>query len=622
MLTECHERRLECGWTDTTAGHRMSESQIDNSAPISSLNLLERAGSGAPLPPPEPMPVPEHRVRLPMRDGVRLDTNVWLPPAAAATAEPVACILLRTPYKESVMGFRRLGVLRYVQAGYAVVIQQIRGVGQSEGHFTFNSPHDRSDGYDTVEWIAAQAWCTGAVGMDGSSYAAMTQLTAASACPPHLRCIVPAVPCVDFFREVPYCGGVFERQHTMNWVRLLQIDSLNEFKSGFAGTMPVLSQPSVLERLMSRPALDAADGDLTGDFLAHYRDVLSHPTFDDWFATRTLSTQDYARIGIPTLVVNGNFDLSIGANMLWRRLEASAPGGEHRHLLIGPWDHGQCYAGGEARYGPYDMGEHSVIDLVALRIAFFDRHLKGAGPGPALGGRVQVFITGANTWRYFDSYPPREVTPLVLHLASGGHANSARGDGRLLRAAPRGTQAADTFVDDPTLPFVPALASARENTVLLDLRERERDHETLVYDTGVLTEALTLLGEPQAELFVAVDAPDADVMVWLAEHRADGSTVKLATGQLRLRYHAGFDRERLLTPGKAVCASIPLTYVGHRVPAGSRLRLLVSGSNFPWADPNPHTGEPIATAVTMRCATQTIFHDEERPSKLTLPFLP
>jgi putative CocE/NonD family hydrolase len=600
----------------------MSQPKSETASPISSLSLLERAQGDAPVPSPEPMPIPDHRLRLSMRDGVRLDTNVWLPVAATAGGEPAPAILLRTPYKESVMGFKRLGVLRYVEVGYAVVIQQIRGVGCSEGQFTFNSPDDRNDGYDTVEWIAAQPWCTGAVGMDGSSYAGMTQLTAACAQPPHLRCIVPAVPCVDFFREVPYCGGVFERQHTINWVRLLQIESLNEFKSGFSGTMPVLSQPHVLKQLMSRPALDAADGELTGDFLGHYRDTLSHPTYDDWFRARTLSDEDYARIGIPALVVNGNFDLSIGANILWRKLEAHAAGAEHRRLLIGPWDHGQCYAGGAVRHGPYELGEHSVIDLVALRIAFFDQHLKGCGPGPALGGRVQVFITGANVWRHLDTYPPREVTPLILHLASGGHANSARGDGRLLRTAPQGSQPPDTFVDDPALPFVPALASARENTVLLDLRERERNHETLVYDSGLLSEALTLLGEPQAELFVAADAPDADVMLWLAEHREDGSTVKLATGQLRLRYHAGFDQERLLTPGQAVRVTIPLTYLGHRVPAGSRLRLLISGSNFPWADPNPHTGEPIATAVAMRCALQTVFHDDDRPSTLTLPVLP
>ena len=600
----------------------MSEQPARSNSPVSSLSVLASASSGAILPLPEPMPLPNHRTRLPMRDGVRLDTYVWLPDSANATSQQVPCILLRTPYKESVMGFRRLGVLRYVDAGYAVVIQQIRGVGQSEVRFTFNAPHDRSDGYDTVEWIAAQVWCSGAVGMDGSSYAAMTQLTAASEQPPHLRCIVPAVPSVDFFREVPYSGGVFSRQHSINWTRLLQIESLNELKSGFIGTMPALSQPEVLQRLLSRPALDAADGELIGDFLGHFRDVLAHPTFDEWFQARTLSPADYARIDIPTLVVNGNFDHGIGAMTLWRQLEANLPGAEHRRLLVGPWDHGQCYAGGTASYGPYTMGDHSVVDLVALRLAFFDQHLKRQGSGPDLGGRVTAFITGANEWRHFDSYPPVGVIPLHLYLSSGGHANSARGDGRLLREPPAGAQPPDCFVDDPTLPFVPALASALEASVLLDLRERERDFETLVYDSGALTEPLTLFGEGEVEIFVAVDAPDADLMLWLAERRADGQTVKLATGQLRLRYHGGFDAERLLAPGEVVKATIPLTYVGHRIPAGSHLRLLVSGSNFPSADPNPHTGEPIATAVAMRSAVQTIFHDSARLSRLILPVLP
>jgi putative CocE/NonD family hydrolase len=568
------------------------------------------------------MPLPEHRLRLPMRDGVRLDTCIWLPTAWSHGAAPVPCILLRTPYKESVMGFKRLGVLRYVQAGYAVAIQLVRGIGDSEGPFSFNSPLDRSDGYDTVEWIAAQPWSTGAVGMDGSSYAAMTQLSAASTQPPHLRCIVPAVPSVDFFNEVPYSGGVFCRQHTLSWARLLQIDTLADFRSGFGATMPVLSQPELLARLLSRPAIDAADGELEGDFLAHYREVLRHPTLDDWFASRTLSAADYARIGIPALVVNGNFDLGIGANTLWRELERHSPGAERRRLLIGPWDHGQCYSGGQPSHGPYELGEHAVIDLVALRIAFFDQHLKGTGTGPDLGGRVQLFITGSNEWLHFEQFPPPGIESLELFLASSGHANSARGDGTLQRSPPPATQPADHFVDDPALPFVPALASAREARVLLDLRERERQHDTLVYDSGALAKPLTLLGEPQADLFVTADVPDADLMLWLAEHRPDGSTVKLASGLLRLRYREGFDRERLLEPGEPVRVGIPLTYVGHRVPAGSSLRLLLSGSNFPAADPNPHTGEPIATAVTMRPAVQTVFHDAQRPSRLILPTLP
>jgi putative CocE/NonD family hydrolase len=584
---------------------------------ISSLSLLERAGQGGPAPAPEPMPQPEQRLRLPMRDGARLDTNVWLPATLPAPA-----ILLRTPYKESTMGFRRLGVLRYVDAGYAVVIQQIRGVGASEGHFAFSAPHERTDGFDSVEWIARQPWCTGAVGMDGSSYVAMTQIAAAAERPPHLRCIVPAVPSVDFFREVPYCGGVFSRQHTLNWLRLVQIDSLQDLTAGFSGTMPLLSQPEVLERMTMRPVAEAADGMLEGDYLAHYRDALAHPTFDAWWQARTMTADVLAGIGIPVLVVNGNFDLGIGALTLWRGLEGNAVAETERRLLIGPWDHGQCYAGGAESHGPYAFGAEAALDLGALRLAFFDRHLKGHAAEADTAARVRLFVTGANRWHDFDRYPPCEARAVAWYLASGGSANSARGDGRLRRQAPAEGSAFDRFVDDPGLPFVAAFAAAREPASFFDLRERERHHETLVYDSGPLAEPMTLLGEGGAELFVSVDAPDADLVLWLAEHRADGLTIRLAFGQLRLRYHAGFDAERLLVPGETVRVHIPLTYVAHQVPAGSSLRLLVGGSNFPWADPNPHTGESIADAVAMRSAVQTVFHDAAHPSRLSLPVLP
>lgn len=592
----------------------------DTSAPpTSSLSVLERAGSDAYV--PDPMPVADHRVRLPMRDGVRLDTCVWLPDVAAQGAR-VPAIVLRTPYKESVMGYRRLGVLRYVEAGYAVVIQQIRGIGASEGRFAFNAPTDAPDGYDTVEWVAAQPWCDGAVGMDGSSYVAMTQLTAASAQPPHLRCIVPAVPSVDFFAEVPYRGGAFTRLHSLNWSRLIQIDTLRDLTGGFMSVSTVLSRPEVLRRVTSRPAIDAADGYLHGDFLAHYREPLAHPTLDDWWRQRMLQAADYARIAVPALLVSGNFDLGIGTLTLWRQLEAHAPADVPRRLVIGPWDHGQSYAGGAPAYGPYHFGGQELADVAALRLAFFDRHLKGTDPGAVPEARVKVFITGANAWRSFDRYPPAECRSECWYLHSRGHANGARGDGALSREQPAGAEPADHFIDDPELPFVGAFAAAHESTDPLDLRERALHAETLVYDGGVLAESLTLLGEPEAHLWTSADAPDADLVLWLAERRADGRLVKLAQGQLRLRYRRGFEQEIPLVPGEPVRVHIPLTYVAHRVSAGSRIVLLVAGGDFPFSDPNPHTGEPVATAVVCRAARQTVFHDRERPSWLTVPLLP
>lgn len=578
----------------------------------SSMSILDRAASGQ-APQIARMPAPDIRTLLPMRDGVRLDTFVWLP-----ADRPAPTILLRTPYQEHVMGWRRLGILRYVEAGYAVVCQMIRGVGTSEGVYSFNNHFDRHDGFDTIGWIADQPWSDGNVGMDGSSYVGMTQLTAGAMRPPALKCLACHVPSADFFREIPYHGGGFSRQHTLNWTNLISIESLTELTGGFMGPMPVLAQPDWFRRITLRPAMDAADDLLKGDKLQHYRDVLSHPTYDDWWRERTIQAEDYRNIDIPVLVVTGNFDMSIGALTVWRGLEANAANPENRRLLIGPWDHGQAYAGGGAQFGPYALPEHSRPDLPALRLAFFDQHLRGRGQGPMPEARVRVYILGADVWRSFDSFPPREGFDVILHLSSGGRAQTARGDGRLTDEPPVQAEPADEMFSDPQRPFVPGVTSANLAQPL-DVTELSRHGETLVYLTDPLSEPLTILGEPLAELTVSADAPDADVALWLAEINPEGEATRLATGFLRLRYREGWDKEVLLEPGRPVQARIPLTYVGRQVPAGWRIALMVGPHAFPLVETNTHTGEPVAEATGIRTARQWVHHGETTPSKLVLP---
>lgn len=585
----------------------------ENKAAASSMSLLERA-TGSPTPVLERMPTADLRIQLPMRDGVRLATWIWLP----RDATPAASVLMRTPYKEGVLGWKRLGLMKYVEAGFAVVVQLVRGIGESEGRFGFNAPHDRTDGYDTVEWIASQAWCSGSVGMDGSSYLGMTQIAAASARPPHLKCIIPAVPSVDFFKEIPYNGGIFSRVHTINWAHLLQIDSLAEQRGGFMSAMPILSQPDYLQRMTSRPLTAAADGELAGDLLQHYSDCLAHPTFDDWWRERSNGPEEFKNIDIPMLVVAGNFDPSVGALTLWRGVEAHAANPEHRMLLLGPWDHGQCYVGGGSSYGPYQLGSEAGIDMAALRIRFFDKHLRGKGPGIELGGRVRVFFTGVNEWVSYDQFPPREGGVRSLYLQSSGHANSARGDG-LLSVVPSERTEADAFLDDPERPFVPAIASATGAAWVFDMAEYERHHETLVYDTGPLSQPIRILGESELVLHTSADVPDADLVAHLVERRADGSSIRLAFGALRLTHRNGMHRRELLQPDEIVEAKISLTYIAHELPAGSSLRLLVSGGLFPLFDPNPHGSEPVASATVMRPSMQKLHHGPDLKSVLKLP---
>lgn len=549
-----------------------------------------------------------------MRDGTGLDTYVWLP----SSGEAAPAILCRTPYAEEVIGWARLGQMRYVEEGYALVYQMIRGTGRSEGRFSFNAPAEKSDGYDTVEWIAAQDWCDGMVGMDGASYLAMMALAAAAARPPHLKCIVPHVPSADFFREPPYFGGAFSRQHTLNWTNLISVSSLSELKGGFLSIMPLLAQQDWLHRIMMRPLIDSADGLLEGDKLDHYRDVLAHPTFDSWWRERTLSAEDYRKMDLPILLVTGNFDLSVGAMTVWENLKPSLSAGAERLLVIGPWDHSQTYVGSPGSYGPFELGADAMLDPHSLRLLFFDRHLKGIGDGPEIGGQARIFITGANRWESFSAYPPEEACAFELFLDGGGHANGLRGDG-VLSIEPPSDRRSNVMAADPELPFVAAMTEAL--SLKLDLRELAQNSETLVYVTEPLTAALTIMGEPEVSLYVSASTPDADIAAHLAEVRQDGSIVSLSRHLLRLRYRDGFDREHFLEPGQVAKVGFRLTPLAHQFAPGVRLALLLHPGMFPFADPNPNSGEPIATATRLLKSEVQIFQGADRPSHIHLPVL-
>ena len=582
----------------------------------SSVDLVASASRGA-APAIERMPRASIRARVAMRDGARLDTWVWLP---FDRAGPVPAILLRTPYQEQVMGWARLRTLAYRDAGYAVVFQLVRGVGGSDGQFVLSDPLDKPDGHDAVEWVAAQPWCDGAIGMDGSSYVAMTQIAAASMQPPHLRCIIPAVPSASFFDHVGRFGGIFSRQHSIGWTQFVQVESLADLTPGLWGDAAFLASPSAWTRLTSRPAIAAADGTLFDDRLKHYRDILVHAIDDDWVKARVPQAADYARIEVPTLCVTGLYDASMGTQHVWHMLERHAPPGAERQLLIGPWDHGQSYVGGGDRHGPWDFGGYATFDLPTARLAFFDKHLKGNGEGAPLPGRVTAFVTGANRWLHAATYPHPDTVATPCYLASDGFAN-LRGHGWLTWEAPPAGASADHFRADPTLPFVP-VAATLDPALILDLRERERMEDVLVYTSEPLAEPVTLHGEFTLELHLASDCPDGDIVAWLAEVPPDGSrTTMLSRGQLRLRYREGYEREVPLVPGEPTRAIIAMNHVGHRVAAHHRLRLLIGSDFFPTFDPNPNTGEPIATATELRVATQTIFHDTAHPSCLRLPVL-
>jgi hypothetical protein len=577
------------------------------------------------------MPAPTIKEMVPMRDGVRLATYVYLPKGPGR----FPTILVRTVYKNGIINWGNSHPELYNAAGYAMVWQTTRGKGESEGIYHFLAP-ERPDGYDTVEWIAAQPWSDGNVGMDHASYLGSAQLEAASAKPPHLKAIVPYVPAVDLFRELPYDGGIFTRYHVLNWHRLISVNNLSELTEGFMNAGNVMEDPKWHQLLTSRPVIDAADGFLKGAELAEYRAFLEHPTIDAFWRERQYTPQDYARMDLPVMLVAGNFDPTVGTLTAWRGLEANAPHPEHRHLLIGPWTHGQTYSahvvgpgdpGGPAqaypepvtKNGPYEFGDAAAMDMFALRISFFDHYLKGKAVSVPLPNRVRVFVTGSNVWREFSTIPIPERHDTKLFLTSGGHANSAAGDGALAFGGSSG--AADHVVSDPNDPFVDLTYLWINPTGQRANPEKRQD--VLVYTSAPLAKDVTIVGEPEAHLEVTADTRDADVIVNVHEIYPDGKSVRLGVGgALRLRYREGFDREVLLKPGATYSVRVPMSYIGHTIKAGHRIQFQLSGTSFPFKDPNPNTGEPIATAVKMQRANVSIVHDPRNPSFILLPIVP
>jgi putative CocE/NonD family hydrolase len=553
---------------------------------------------------------PTHALLVPMRDGVRLHTEVFLP----AGQGPFGTVLMRTPYPDSTFPFSARPIDRFREAGYAVVVQSCRGTWLSEGRFRFfqNEPED---GYDTVEWVAEQPWSNGRVGMSGSSYLGSVQWLAARLRPPHLTCIAPQSPAAMFFYETPYVGGALFKQHLITWPRLVSATSWEDvgfdLEDFLSDRVPDDDNP-VVRALAASPTTDVVDAWHDDAMAQALQEVLAHPTYDAWWERIMLTDADAARIEIPVLTVTGFHDGDqAGALYNWAKVEEH----EHRaaarrHLLVGPWRHAQMRDGVAAPMGQVEFGPDASVDLVGELVRFFDAYLGEDGTARAqLPQRCRLFVSGTNAWRTTSEYPPREVVETPVHLSGAGR----------LRFTPPEEEPPDTLPADWRDP-VPLVAVGE------DCGAQAARADVLVYTSDVLPADLTVLGPVRAHLWVAADVPDCDVVVRVEDVLPDGRSLNM-TGELgaapfRARYRLGFDREVPLVPHEPALLPFHVCHLGHTFLAGHRLRVTLSATAHPAIEPNHHTGEPVATAVERRTATQQVFHDRTRPSYLVLPVVP
>lgn len=551
-------------------------------------------------------------VKVPMRDGVELSADVYLPHDRTG---PVPAILARTPYDNGdFAGLTKVvdQAIYFVQRGYAFVVQDVRGRFDSEGEF---NPwvNEYDDGHDTVEWVGEQEWCDGNVGMMGFSYVGGVQWQAAMTAPGHLKCIAPGVIGDDHHGQTHFQGGAMQLALDMTWT----------FATDARTWHPIDNYD--WKRVLSHLPLSEMAG-AAGSSAARLADWIDHPDYDEYWK-RIAYKERYEDVVVPVLQIGGWYDtFTVGTmnNFVGMRARGGSDlARANQKVIMGPWVH---QASEHTHAGDRDFGKDSVLDLNAEHLRWFDRWLKGVENGVEDEAPIKLFVMGADEWRDEHEWPLARTRFTPFHLHSGGEANSLRGDGTLSVEAP-GDEPADEYDYNPAFP-VPS--NGGNNCCFpeivawggYDQDQIEQREDVLVYTSDELEEDLEVTGPVIAKIYASSSAPDTDFTAKLVDVHPDGYALNLCDGIIRARYRDTPERQVLLEPGKVYEFTIDLFPTSNLFRAGHRIRLEISSSNFPRFDRNLNTGGRFGHETDMRVAHQTVYHDAERPSHVLLPVIP
>jgi len=600
-------------------------------------------------------------VRLPMRDGVHLATDVYLP---AAGSGPWAALLERTPYDRRGTNHadrsradplpqpKPVIAAQFVRAGFAYVLQDCRGRFDSEGEFT-KYLHEQADGLDTLEWIRAQSWCDGRVATLGLSYSAHVQTALAAAAPPGLAAMfVDSGGFSSAFHSGIRQGGAYELKQ-LTWAlkhaRLAPETAADPVRAEALAAVDIGAAVRVHPWCRGRSPLAAAP-----EYEAYVAEQWANECFGPFWQRPELYARGwYERFpDVPMVHLSSWYDPY--ARTAIENYIGLAPGrrGPVR-LVMGPWTHGQrsvTYAGA-VDFGPAATLDGELApDYVTLRRDWFDRQLRGGDVPDWLAAPVTLFVMGGGPggrsaegrlqhggrWLRTTDWPPPQAQPVAWYLQP---------DGGLARTPPL-REAERSWRFDPRDP-VPTLGGAiasgaplmeagafdqRETAALYGARHPGRAlaerADVLVFQTAPLATDVEVVGPVVARLWVSTSARDTDFTVKLIDVHppsADwpqGFAMNLTDGILRLRFRDGFETPRLAEPGEVYAIEIEAFPTANRFLAGHRIRLDVSSSNFPHFDVNPNSGAPAGVASEPVVATNRLHFGPERPCELRLSLLP
>ncbi len=483
----------------------------------------------------------ERNLQIQLSDGVSLVGDVYMPDSGG----PFPALLGFTPYRKDDMGgsFSDYGRRWFARHGYACVLVDFRGLGGSEGVAEgAMHPQESKDVAEVVEWVAAQSWCDGGVGMWGVSYEAITSLEAAAQNPPHLKAIVPIQGAFDIYDDWFYPGGC---------ANMLGAPGMwGSFMLGLSLMPPTLQDNEGRWYRIWRERLETNEPMMLS--------WPAHPDKDEFWRSRILEVE---KITVPTYAIGSWWDIFPEAmTAVYGKL--SGP----KKLLMGPWMHGNP-----------DDSAFEPLDVLRELLRWWDHWLKGEDTGIMDEPPVTIYVQGGG-WRHETDWPSPVADDTNLFLG---------GEGSLVEEAPP-TQTTDGYEADPTVGTTSTLWDPMAIGVGKPLDQGPDDLLSLTYTTRPLTEDMEITGSPEAVVYAAIDgAEDVNLVAKLCDIDGDGGSSLVTTGWLKGGHHRSHETPEKLEPGRVYEFHVPMWATSYIIPKGHRLRLSLSCSDFPRIWPTP-----------------------------------
>jgi putative CocE/NonD family hydrolase len=553
-------------------------------------------------------------VEIPVSDGTVLNGTLYRPNGSEGRKLPT--IVTITPY---ISDRYHPDALYFARNGFAFLIVDTRGRGNSQGEFRPLGIEDGSDGRDVIEWIARQAWSNGQIGLRGGSYGGYNQWATARYFPEHLSTIVPIAS--------PHHGADFPMNYNVQYAYTIRWLTLT------AGVTPqgrmfgddAFWNRKFREYHTSGIAFDQLD-QLVGNPSLQFQEWVDHPMYDDHWAAFVPTVEDYQRFELPILTITGYYDGDQpGAMEYYRRhMRYGTESGKANHyLILGPWDHSGTRMPRQ-EFGGLEFGDAMMFDAFALdRDWYWWTMAEGERPEFILD-RVTYFVAGGNQWKGAPSLEAISDEALVLHLQSLGDADSLFHSGTL-GDSPLDSDAddVDVFVYDP-LDTRKAKLDPAEDYIIDQVELVMTDGDGLIYHSEPFEEATEITGYPRFETWLEMDVPDTDINVTLYEVLPDGSSIALTGETQRARYRSSLSEATMMTPGKVEPFVFERFYFFSRlIGEGSRLRLFIRPANLVSNQRNYNAGLEVAreTSADARTATVKLHMGPDTPSRLILPLV-